>query len=94
MMQSKRTHDNDRTTVHRPVKRSMIGACFINRLKVQPLHTDGTLLSDALATHGEKKNKTHGKPVVYHEDQTEHIFSTLPASVISHLSPYLQRYPS
>lgn len=93
-MQSKQTHDNDRTTVHRPVKRSMIGHVLLtdskSNLCTQTVHC---CLMPWLRM-GKKQQKTHGKPVVYHEDQTELIFSTLPASVISHLSPYLQRYPS
>lgn len=45
---------------------------FINRPRVQPLHTDSTLLSDALATHG--KHMVNHR--FYHEEQTEHIFFT------------------
>ena len=42
MTQSIRTHDNDRTTVHQPVERSMIGACLLtdseSNLRTQTVH--------------------------------------------------------
>lgn len=51
MMQSSQMHDNDSTTVNQTVQGSMIGM-FITSQRVQPLHTDGTSLSDALTKHG------------------------------------------
>lgn len=75
-------------------------ACLLTDSDSRPpfLHTDSTLLSDALAEHGRHMVNPWG----YHDDQTGHIFlyslalslSVSEASAISHPSPCLQRHPS
>lgn len=88
MMRTTRTHENDRTTVRRPFKASMIG--HVNELRVQALRRHhGVVWSLGRAW------QRHGKAALlpwWNRRSTSPFPSQL--ALIPYLCPHLRRYPS